>query len=620
MIQTIASDGTRGDLGMHYTSVPNIVKVLRPLILDDLQDAYEKAKDSLTKLQALLGRLSRIRIFDPACGSGNFLVIAFKEMRKIEIAVLDRIAELASDAPLPLSGVSLEQFYGIDLIDFACETAKLSLWIAEHQMNTAFRERFGSARPTLPLGRITTIFNGNALRMNWQTVCPLDSARETYICGNPPYAGYQTRTAVQAEDLRFAIGNYTAQFKSMDYICGWFVLAARYAIDTSTQFAFVSTNSICQGEQVSMLWPVLFSLGARISFAYAPFKWTNSASNNAGVLCVIVGFSSRAGRRATLIDGDHQRIVNEVGPYLIPDEARTIVLPRRQPIANIPSLVLGSNPTDGGRLLLSPQERIALLAEYPDASKFVRRYMGSKDAINGIERYCLWIEDHELDEALSYPPVRHRIQGVALARAQSPSQEIRDSAAFPHRFRRRPAIPSAALVFPAVCSERRDYLTIATIGPDTIVSNAAFAVYDPPLYLLAVVSSRLHSLWARTVGGGLEGRIRYSNTLVYNTFPVPELSDEHRRVLADHSRAILRARGRFPGKSLAWLYNPESIPDEVTQAHRDSDAYIEEYVYGRRFQDDTHRIESIFARYSTALVREDEPLFSEPMTDVLEGV
>jgi len=608
MIQTISQDGTRSDLGMHYTSVPNIMKVLQPLFLDNLNESYEKAKDSVPRLEALLSRLSKIRVFDPACGSGNFLVIAYKALRELETRILLRLGEISPNAPLRLSGISLRNFYGIDIVDFACETTKLSLWIAEHQTNSTFRKIFGTARPVLPLPKITTICRDNALTRDWLQVCPTDDTYETYICGNPPYAGYQTRTQGQAHELEHAIGSYTTQFKSMDYICAWFVLAARYANQTAAEFAFVSTNSICQGEQVSMLWPVLFSLGVHVTFAYTPFKWANSASNNAGVLCVVVGFANRAPRAGRLIDGDRQRSVPTIGPYLIPDAARTIVLPRRRPISNVPPLVLGSNPTDGGRLLLSPTERASLLQSYPGSAKFIRRYIGSKDAINGIERYCLWIEDEDLDEASSIPPIRQRIAGVAAARLESPSLEIRESAAFPHRFRRRPAVASAALVFPSVCSERRHYLTIDSIGSDTIVSNTAFAVYDPPTYLLALMSSRMHLLWARTVGGGLEGRIRYSNTLVYNTFPVSELSEDQKQALSDHSVAILRARGRYPGKSLAWLYNPESMPSELLNVHRDNDLFVEEHLYGRKYRDDLHRIESMFGLYARASVREDTPL------------
>jgi hypothetical protein len=277
--------------------------------------------------------------------------------------------------------------------------------------------------------------------------------------------------------------------------------------------------------------------------------------------------------------------------------------------------VLGNNPTDCGHLLLTPSEKAALLASYPPAGKFVRRYMGSKDAINGIERYCLWVDDDELDAALSIPPIRQRIADVAAARQGSPSQEIRESAAFPHRFRRRPAVASSALIFPSVCSDRRDYLTIGSIGSDTIVSNTAFAVYNPPMHLLALISSRMHLLWARTVSGRLKDDIRYSNTLVYNTYPVIDLSEEQKQVLAGHTMAILRARGRYPGKSLAWLYNPDTMPPDLLSVHNDNDVFVEEHLYGRKYRDDFHRIESLFEMYATASARDDAPLLVDPNSE-----
>lgn len=610
MIQTIAQDGTRSDLGMHYTSVPNIMKVLQPLFLDNLYDAFQKAKDSVSKLEALLGRLSRVRVFDPACGSGNFLIIAYKELRKIEMETLERIAHLAPNAPLRLSGISLQHFYGIDLVDFACETAKLSLWIAEHQMNSMFKEVFGAALPTLPLARISTVHNGNALRMDWQAVCPLDATYETYLCGNPPYAGYQFRTSQQKADLDFAIGRFTSHFKSMDYITGWFILAAEYARNSNTRYAVVSTNSICQGEQVSMLWPVMFDFGAQINFAYTSFEWANNASHNAGVTCIIVGLSARAATSNVLITREHQRVVDAIGPYLVADPARTIVTPRRSPASTLPEVQLGNNPTDGGHLLLSPQERDVLISSQPGAARFIKRYVGTNDFLNNVERFCLWIEDDDLEVALRFPFVKARIEAVAASRRASPSQEIRDSAIIPHRFRRAPDGGRPALVIPHITSDRRQYFPVGLVGSDTILNNTAYAIYEPPAFMVALLSSRQHLVWAATVGGKFRTHIRYSNTLIYNTFPVPLLSDEQKLTLSEHSKAIIKARALHPSKSLAELYDPESMPENLLETLRENDAYIDEHVYGRKYRDDTHRLEHLFAMYASIKAREETPLLA----------
>lgn len=608
MIQTIADPTSRSRVGMHYTSTANIMKVLRPLFLDDLEAAYEKAKDSVRALEELRSRLARIRVFDPACGSGNFLIIAYKELRRLDIRIVARLAQIAPTTPLYLTEITIGNFFGIDAVDLACETARLSLWIAEHQINGEFYRAFKASVHPLPLKNIKTIVRGNALRVDWTTVCPPDPACETYICGNPPYAGYQSRSAEQGEDLRIAIGSYTPHFKSMDYITGWFVLAAAYAKTTPATYAFVSTNSICQGEQVSMLWPVLYALGADIAFAYTSFKWSNSAAHNAGVTCIIVGLGKPTATGARLFEGEHEQRVHAIGPYLIPDPEHTIVQSRRTPISGLPPLALGSNPTDGGNLMLTPGERKELLLGYPEAESLVRKYVGSNDLINGIERYCLWITDETSGVAKGIPPIEARLAAVRAMRMASRSSARSDYNAPPYRFRYVGPSGSPALVVPMVNSERREYLPIGVVDANTIVNNLASAVYNPAPFLLALLSSRMQLLWARTVGGKLKTDTRYSNTLVYNTFPVPALSDEQRAALGQHSRAILRVRARYPDKSLAWLYNPETMPNELLTVHKENDRYIEAYVYGRKFRDDTHRIELLFAMYATATQREVAPL------------
>lgn len=600
MIQTVAEAGTRGDLGMHYTSVPNIMKALQPLFLDDLNETYEKAADSASKLEALLSRLSRIRVFDPACGSGNFLIIAYKQLRELEIRTLRRMAEIAPNTPLRLSGVSLQNFFGIDVVDFACETAKLSLWIAEHQMNTAFKENFGTARPTLPLGKIATVHNGNALRLDWLNICPVNQDAETYICGNPPYKGSKWQSDEQKDDLARVFTSATKTYKDLDYVSGWFYKTTLYieASPDATRGALVATNSISQGNQVALLWPLLLDRGIRIAFAHRSFKWVNSASNNAFIFCVIVGLTKADSHDRTLIYDDHVVRVQNINPYLVPSRENNIVFKTPSPLNGLPEMMFGNMPRDGGHLILSPDERAKLIADYPESVDFVRRMYGSQEFIQGIERYCLWITDSSSNVALSIPPIKKRVDAVAEFRRSSDAPSTRQAANSPHRFVQIQGGGKPAVIVPAVFSEKRQYPTIGVVNEHAVVSNLAYAIYGSPAYMLSLLSSRLHWLWTHTIAGRHGMVIGYSNTIVYNNFPVPSLSLEQQQSLSGHSRAILMARAKYPEKTIEWLYDPATMPNNLLQAHHESDNYIEEHIFGRKFSDDTQRLEYLFAMYT----------------------
>ena len=596
MIQTIAQDGIRSDLGMHYTSVPNIMKVLQPLFLDDLHEAFEKSKGNVLKLEALLGRLSKIRVFDPACGSGNFLIIAYKALRKIETDILVRIEEISPKAPLRLSTISLHNFYGIDVVDFACETAKLSLWIAEYQQNAHFKELFGTARPPLPLARISTIYRENATRCDWLIVCPKSAYGETYICGNPPFQGGKKQRVEEKQDLALLFSKVANNYKNLDYVSCWLLKAAAYIEQTNCKAAFVATNSICQGDNVGMLWPVIYSHGAEIDFAYTSFRWSNSAAHNAGVTCVIVGLANVDPHRVKrLYSGDHVSEAKNIGPYLT--ASRNIIVGREaKPIQGFPEIVYGSKPLDNGFLTVSATERSNMISQYPQALNLIREYFGTDEFVDGVKRWCLWIPDDLLPMADSIPPIKSRLRACRKFR-EGAGMSAKSMAATPHRFMVRTHRETDALLIPMVTSERRRYLQIGLMPPTSIINSNAYALYDPQPYILAVLSSRLHRIWAVTVGGQLETRIRYSNTLIYNTFPIPALSDEQKRILGERAAAILRARAK-PGKTIAWLYNPETMPPDLLKAHENNDAYLEEHVYGRSFQDDTQRLEHLFAMYA----------------------
>lgn len=597
MIQTIAQPGSRVDVGMHYTSVPNIMNVLQPLLLDDLSDAFEKAKDSLAKLEGLLQRLSRIRIFDPACGSGNFLVIAYKELRKREMRVLARIAEIAPNSPLRLSNVSINHFYGMDIVDFACEIAKLSLWIAEHQMNCAFKDMFGKAKVTLPLAKLNTVHNASALSVPWSSICPIKEGTETFVCGNPPYQGSVGQTVDQKRDIAAIFSPIVKSYRDVDYVACWFVLLAQYITKSDTvRGAFVATNSITQGEQVPFLWPYILGSGSDIFTAHRSFKWGNSASHNAGVTCVIVGLANKnAIKRRTLYTGDLCQEVSHINPYLVP-ASTPIVTKEQTPLSDIPEMTKGSVINDKGHLTLSRYELEMLQAKYPAVTRFVRRFYGADELLYDTQRYVLWIPDDELQSALAIPPVASRVAQVRKHRLNG-GTSARAVAHVPHKFGFISYLEANTLVLPQTSSERRHYLPVSMLGPMDLPSQKLCVIYNPPSFMLSLLSSRLHILWLATIGGRMRTDFSYSNTVVYNTFPIPAISEAQKKILAENARHILRARASHPGKTLAWLYNPETMPQTLLEAHEQNDAYIEEFLYGRKFRDDTHRLEHLFALY-----------------------
>lgn len=596
MIQAIVEPGMRGDMGMHYTSVPNIMKALQPLFLLSLEEDFDASRDSEAKLMKMLARLTRIRVFDPACGSGNFLIIAYRELRKLEARIFARLRDLGSSA-IPMTGIHLNQFFGIELADFAAETAKLSLWIAEYQMNEQVKEQFGMAPPALPLRDSGNIVHENALRIDWLRVCPARDGAETYVVGNPPYLGSSNQNESQKSDMDLIFSGHTDNYRNLDYVAAWYMKAATYAQITRAQSAFVATNSLCQGEMVSMLWPLVFERGMEIGFAHQAFKWRNNASQVAGVTCVIVGIRMRSNAKKVLYSAELSRVVRNISPYLI-EMDDTIVVKESRPINGLPKMDKGNMPTDDGNLILSPEEKDELLERYPEAAKFVRRYYGTQEFIKGIERYCLWILDEQADEAAAIPPVKARLDAVATFRSASPAPTTQEYAEWPHRFRQIQGYGSDAVLVPIHFSEGREYFTIGfASGEDSILSNATFAIYDASPFVMALLSTKLHAVWVSTVCGGLETRIRYSNTMGYHTFPIPNLSEDQKQELEDHAWAIISARESHPEMTIGELYDSESMPTDLLQAHRDLDATLERICIGRLFRNDTERLEYLFKQY-----------------------
>jgi restriction-modification enzyme MmeI-like protein len=623
MIQAVADDEERGALGMHYTSVPNILKLLNPLFLDDLREQLEAAEENARKLLNLRNRMAKIRVFDPACGSGNFLVIAYKEMRAIEAEINKRRDEADRATDIPLTN-----FRGIELRDFAAEIARLALIIAEYQCDVLYRGQKEALADFLPLDAKNWITCGNALRLDWLSICPptgtgvkiasddlfetpLDQAEidfeneggETYICGNPPYLGSTWQSNEQKEDLKRIFDGRTKSWKSLDYVAGWFMKAADYGLHTITVSAFVSTNSICQGQQVPILWPLIFQTDHEIAFAHTSFKWANLASHNAGVTVVIVAISNYAGsaRKLFSLEDDGGAVVKEAGninAYLV--AAPNVEIEKRsKPLSSVTAMTKGNQPTDGGHLLLDGCEVEALGLGEVQKNRFIFPILGSAEFIRGIARYCLWITEDRCDEACSIPRIVDRIERVRKMRLDSPKAATIAAAIVPYRFGEiRQVGDETVMIVPSVSSEARGYLPVGYMPHGTIVTNLAFALFDAPVWNMALIASRLHLVWIATVCGKMKTDFRYSNTLGWNTFPVPKLTEKNKADLTRCAEDILLAReAHFPA-TIADLYKPEDMPADLRAAHDRNDEVLERIYIGRRFKNDTERLEKLFELYT----------------------
>jgi hypothetical protein len=618
MIQAVADDEERGALGMHYTSVPNILKVLNPLFLDDLRAALAEAGDNERKLLNLRKRIARIRVFDPACGSGNFLVIAYKQMREIEADVNRRRGELHLGSEIPLTN-----FRGIELRDFPAEIARLALIIAEFQCDVLYRGQQDALAEFLPLDAQNWIVCGNALRLDWLNICPpsgtgvkvvaddlfespLDQAEidfaneggETYICGNPPYLGSRWRDEQQQRDLALLFSSRTKSFKDLDYVAAWYLKAADYigSVD-ECRCAFVATKSICQGEQVAMLWPLIFGQGVDIFFAHRPFHWSNLASKNAGVTVIVVGLSKKRVGQKLIFEEGEKRVVENIGPYLIP-MGNVIVEKSSRPLNGLPKMDYGNKPTDGGNLILDRDEKDAFLRVAPSGEKFIKQYVGSTEFINGIPRFCFWIDDSRVQEARSIPEINARLDNVSALRSSSKGQQANANAETPHRFVFAPHREGVALIVPRVSSERRPYLPAGIVDGATVASDRAAVIYNPEMWLLSIVTSRMHLVWIANVCVRMRMDFSYSNTLGWNTFPTPLITDQNKLDLTRCAQNILLAReSHFPA-TIADLYDPDNMPDNLRHVHEQNDEVLERIYIGRRFKNDTERLEKLFEMYT----------------------
>ena len=600
MMQAVVHSDQRGSLGMHYTSVANIMKVIEPLFLNELKQQLENTDNNEKKLIKLLDRLYHLRLFDPACGSGNFLIIAYKELCKCEIEAFKKLQEinptkwLVADG-MAISGIRLTQFYGIELDDFAHETAKLSLWLAEHQMNLAFKAVFGSAKPTLPLQDGGHIVCGNATRENWEDVCPKEDGAEIYIMGNPPYLGSGMQSKEQKDDMAKVFHGIKG-YKNLDYIACWFLIGSKYILDANAQLAFVSTNSICQGQQVAMLWPHIFSTGLEIGFAHQSFKWTNNAKGNAGVACIVVGLRNISAKPKLLFNAGVFQSVKNINAY-IANGSDLIILKRSKSLSCLPIMTYGNKSADGGHLILSLQENNQLIENHPKARQFIKKLKGSSEFIRGHERFCLWIEDADLEVAKNIKGINKRIEKVLEFRLSSKKVATQKKAEEAHRFAETRYGEQNSLIIPRLSSDRRDYIPIGFLDKDTIILDRAFAIYDPDPWIFSIISSRLHITWVRAVAGRLKIDYNYSSSLCYNTFPFPEISKSQKTILEDHVFKVLDEREKHPEKTMAELYDPDKMPEGLRQAHHQMDLAVEQCYRKQPFKSDEERLEYLFRLY-----------------------
>lgn len=553
MIQAVVNPEERANQGMHYTSVPNIMKVINPLFLDELREEYKKLEEQQKQLQQqldlgalkqkdycnacapiekkcrqLLLRISKMKFFDPACGSGNFLIITYKSLRLLEMDILKVIRQCKPGQQelnfIDGSCITLKQFYGIELLDFPHEVAMLSLWLAEHQMNRKFSDEFKVNTRALPLHNITQIVCGNACRINWNEVCPHEPEEEVFVFGNPPYLGSKLQSKEQKKDIEFVCKNKN-RYKDLDYISCWFILACKYINSTFIKTAFVTTNSITQGEQVPMLWSLIFQHNIEISFAHTSFKWSNNAKNKAGVSCVIIGLYKKRLENKYIYSDNNKKAVRAINPYLSEGE-NCIVMGSFKPLQGFPVMEIKNMTYDGGNLIFNEEEKKIILQKEPEVSKYIVKLQSGSDFIDNIYRYSFWIEEKDLNDALQFNSIKERIDKVKNFRQNSGSvaKSLVDKS-YCFRFPKR--AKNHMVIIPRTTGENREYLPVGLLDNNTITTDAAYGIYDYSNWILGIIMSKMQIVWMKPLCGRLGTSFRYSSSICYNSFPFPTISEEN---------------------------------------------------------------------------------------------
>lgn len=617
MIQAVVDPNVRATQGMHYTSVPNIMKVINPLFLDDLQGAYNHLRDQYEQkkrqydiggltdtlynkdlkvihkdCQKLLGRMSKMKFFDPACGSGNFLIITYKALRMLEMDILRLMRQIIPELDFfDSSVIQLKQFYGIELLDFPHEVAMLSMWLAEHQMNRKLHDDFGVNTQALPLHNITQIVCGNACRMDWKEVCPHTADEEVFVFGNPPYLGSRNQDKEQKYDMKAV---FRKDFGSLDYIACWFYKGAKYIENSKAECAFVTTNSICQGLQVALLWKRVLQNGVEVSFAHTSFKWSNNAKHNAAVTVAIVGITAHK-RPKYLFTDDRVMTVDNITAYLFPGKDIFVESASMPLNKSMPQMNFGNMAADGGQLLFTTSEKDDFVSKEPESEQYFRQIYGSEELINGKDRWCLWLYGHDVSDFEDFPLIKERIDKLRAIREKSSRPQL---AEIPHLFAQiTQPMGVNCIVVPRHSSETREYIPMGYIDKSKLASDACMVVGTDDISIFGILTSRLHMAWVRTVGGKLETRYRYSAQLCYNTFPFPKLTAEKKQALSEAAEEVLLTRADHPEKTLAELYYPEKMPEDLRNAHHVLDDLVESCYPGYPFANDEARLECLFKLY-----------------------
>jgi hypothetical protein len=617
MFQSVMNETERRNLGAHYTSEKNILKVIKPLFLDALWQEFAAAKSSIGKLKAFHKKVASLRFLDPACGCGNFLVITYRELRLLELAILKELqrGQMVHDiSQLVLCDV--DRFYGIEYEEFPAQIAQVALWLTDHQMNMMVSAEFGEYFVRLPLKKSAKITHANALRTDWGSLIeplPWETvSRFDYIFGNPPFIGSKMMTQQQRNDVAEMFDNIDG-CGVLDYVTAWYAKAAKYLqnhYDSEnnignhyTKVAYVSTNSISQGEQVGVLWQYLISkMGLKISFAHTTFRWSNEARGVAAVYCVIVGFSKEeeSVKRIFVYDNingePHEIKGSHINPYLV-DGKDIFIHHRQKPICQVPEMSFGNMPLDGGNLLLSTEQKDELLAKEPGALKFIKPLISAREFLNNEKRFCLWLISAEPSELRRFPLIIERIEKVRQFRLASIAPSTQKFATIPSLFRDRNN-PETCIVVPRVSSENRKYIPMGFFDKQSIIGDTCMYIPNGTIFHFGVLTSEMHMTWVKYVCGRLKSDFRYSKDIVYNNYPWPENpTEKQKETIEKAAQKVLDVREHFVGSSLADLYNPLTMPPELVKAHNELDKAVDLAYRPQPFVNETKRIEFLFELY-----------------------
>ncbi len=603
MFQSVMNPTERRNLGAHYTSETNILKLIKPLFLDELWKEFESIKDNRNKLQDFHKKISTLKFLDPACGCGNFLVITYRELRLLELEIL-RALRKSGQQVIDVSGIiwlDVDMMHGIEYEEFPARIAEVAMWLIDHQMNMLVSNEFGQYFVRLPLKKSAKIVHSNALQIDWETVVSKNEL--SFILGNPPFIGAMWLNSEQRQDVKNVMGDIN-KFGVLDYVSCWYVKAAKFIENTSIKAAFVSTNSITQGEQVGILWSYLFDrFRLKIHFAHRTFKWNNEAKGNAAVHCVIVGFANVDSNDKLIFEYEnvkgiaHETKAKNINQYLV-DAPEVILIPRNNPISDVPKMTWGSQPRDGGHFIFSEQEYLDLINKDAAIKKYLRLYLGGRELINNQKRYCLWLKDADPSELKKFPIILERIASVRKFRLESVAKSTQNFANTPSLFAQIAQLNSDYLAIPEVSSERRKYIPIGFLTKDVIASNKLQMLPNATLSLFGILTSEIHMSWVRNICGRLKSDFSYSNSLVYNNFPFPETPTEKQiKTIEEKAQKVLDARAQFPNSSLADLYDPLTMPPALTKAHNELDKAVDLAYRPQPFTSEANRMVFLFELY-----------------------